>query len=674
MARRDDLTVLARFSCLNILVATSMLLGACSGSSSSPVTGQVGITTGAVALNSSNGTSIVQQGTPLIWSATVTPDPTNAGVRWSLLGAGTLSNESKTSVTYTAPSGITGTVSPVLTATAIGDPSQTSTALLSVQGTPVIYQTDLFPANVASPYTAQVSVAGGLPPFTWAVTAGVLPAGLALGDSTTGYTTISGTPTAIGTSSFGITVTDANKRVATITLSVVVKATASCILEGPYASVYSGYVSGQVAVGATSMIISSTGTITGYHDFNPGAVTISEGVTGVCATRTANNGTTQLIGVANSPVFNYAMTVGLLNGRVQLINGGSSQSGSGPLEKQTPADFVLAKLAGNFAFGALGGQPGGARMGTIGAITVDASGHVISGHADSSGTTPLNDATLTGSLTAPDASTGRGTLTLTASGTGGSRTMHFAYYIVTADRLFIASLDPSWAVSGFMTRQVGPFSNSSLSNPGILSLWGSDSTLFEPKAALALGRVSGADPGSGTVNLSLDSSIQVAVLFSQIFNGGIYAVRPTDGRTTMNYISGATTRNFVLYLDGPSSGYVLEPSSSVGTAGLLEAQSAGPYSTDNLPQLFVSGTQFPEDDSPILLLPAVNFSTAQFAANYASAVFTLDPLTGHGIGTVNTTGSPISALGFYMLRPDKFIALQMGTQFINGVISWASSD
>jgi len=671
------LTVLARALIgrgpwLYILAATSTLLGACSGSTASPVTGQVGISIG-VTLNSSTGSTLVQQGAQVIISATVTADPTNAGVTWTLVGAGKLSSESKTSVTYTAPTGITGTTSPVLTATSIADNTQNATALLVVEGTPVIDQTDLFPANLASLYTAQVSVSGGLAPFTWVLSSGTLPPGLALGASTTAFTTISGTPTAIGTYSFGITVTDANKKVSTIALSMQVKATAACLLEGQYASVYTGYVSGQVAVGATSMNISSAGLITGFHDFNPGAVTISESMTGTCATRTANNGTTTLIGVANSPVFNYAMTAGLLNGRVQLINGSSSQAGSGPLEKQTPTDFVLAKLAGNFAFGALGGQPGGARMGTVGAITVDSSGQVTSGHADSNGATPLNDAALTGSLSAPDATTGRGTLTLTAAGTGGNRTLHFAYYIVTANRMFIASLDPSAPISGFMTRQAGPFSNSSLTNPGILSLWGSDATLLQPKTALALGRLSGADPGSGTVNLLLDGSNQATIIFGQIFNGGIYAVRATDGRTTMTYTAGATTRSFVLYLDGPSNGYVVEPTSRVGTAGLLEVQSAGPFSTA-LPGLFLSATQFPEDDSPILLLPAVNFAANSFTASYASGLFTLDPNTGHGVGTLSLSGSAISPLAFYMVRPDKVVALQMGTQFTNAVISWMNSD
>jgi Putative Ig domain len=676
MDRRDDLTVFARARLgrgiwICMLAAMSAFLEACSGSPASTITGPVGTSVG-VALSSSTGTTVVQQGASIVITASVTSDPTNAGVTWSLAGGGTLSGATKTAVTYTAPTGITGSVSPILTATAVADTAQNATAVLLVQGTPVIDSTELFPGNVSTLYTAQLSVSGGQPAFSWVLSSGTLPPGLTLGTSTTSVNTISGTPTTIGTYTFQITITDSNGKKSSIDLTMSVKATAACLLEGQYASVYSGYVGEQVAVGATSVAISSTGAITGYHDFNPAAVTISESLTGTCTTRTANNGTLQIIGVANSPVFSYAMTAALNNGRVQLINGGSSQAGTGPLEKQTPTDFLLSKLAGSFAFGALGAQPGGGRAGTVGAITFDASGHVLSGHVDSNDTGGLADAALSGSITGPNTSTGRGTMTLTATGTGGSRTMHFVYYVVNANRLFIASLDPSLPVAGFMTRQTGPFSNSSLGSPGVLTLWGA-ATGSQPKTVLTLGQTSGADPGSGTINLLFDTANKGTATFSQNINGAIYAVRPADGRTTIGYTLGTTTRNFVLYLDGLADGYVIELGSGVGSAGLLEAQSAGPFTT-TVPGLFVSGTQFPADNAPMLLLPAVNVSGGSLSANYANGYFTMNPLNGHGIGTLNVTGATSTAMTLFIVRPDKVITLQMPTPFSNGVLAWMNSD
>ncbi|MGA9752232.1 MAG: protease pro-enzyme activation domain-containing protein [Acidobacteriota bacterium] len=58
----------------------------------------------------------------------------------------------------------------------------------------------------ATAYSATISATGGAAPYTYAVTSGSLPGGLALSSSGT----LSGTPTASGSSSFTVTATDAN--------------------------------------------------------------------------------------------------------------------------------------------------------------------------------------------------------------------------------------------------------------------------------------------------------------------------------------------------------------------------------------------------------------------------------------------------------------------------------
>lgn len=67
----------------------------------------------------------------------------------------------------------------------------------------------LFPAppggEVKTAYSDQLTVTGGTSPYTWSVSAGTLPPGLALGASTG---LLSGTPTTAGTSSFTVKVTD----------------------------------------------------------------------------------------------------------------------------------------------------------------------------------------------------------------------------------------------------------------------------------------------------------------------------------------------------------------------------------------------------------------------------------------------------------------------------------
>lgn len=66
--------------------------------------------------------------------------------------------------------------------------------------------TPLLDATVGTPYTAQVDASNGVPPYTYAVTTGALPAGVSLNDSTG---EITGTPTTAATGvSFTVTVTD----------------------------------------------------------------------------------------------------------------------------------------------------------------------------------------------------------------------------------------------------------------------------------------------------------------------------------------------------------------------------------------------------------------------------------------------------------------------------------
>lgn len=78
--------------------------------------------------------------------------------------------------------------------------------------------------TVGLAYPSQILTAsGGTPPYSWSVSSGTLPAGLTL-DPPSG--TISGTPTAAGTSSFTVTVTDAAKNTASKPFSIVVAAPA----------------------------------------------------------------------------------------------------------------------------------------------------------------------------------------------------------------------------------------------------------------------------------------------------------------------------------------------------------------------------------------------------------------------------------------------------------------
>ena len=81
---------------------------------------------------------------------------------------------------------------------------------------------------VGTAYTDTLTAAGGTTPYTWSVSAGTLPAGITLNASTG---VLAGTPTAGGTSSFTVQVTDANSKTATFATSITVLAGALSIVQ-----------------------------------------------------------------------------------------------------------------------------------------------------------------------------------------------------------------------------------------------------------------------------------------------------------------------------------------------------------------------------------------------------------------------------------------------------------
>ena len=75
------------------------------------------------------------------------------------------------------------------------------------------------PAGVINkPYSQTLVASGGTSPYTWSLTSGSLPSGLNL----SGAGVISGTPTAIGTSTFSVKVTDSVSATVTLTLTLAI--------------------------------------------------------------------------------------------------------------------------------------------------------------------------------------------------------------------------------------------------------------------------------------------------------------------------------------------------------------------------------------------------------------------------------------------------------------------
>jgi hypothetical protein len=161
-----------------------------------------------VALGPASPITLDQTKTQLV-TATVSHDPSNAGVTWSAVtGLGTLTGSTSTTVTYNAPAVVASASAATFTATSITDPTKSATYTVNLVPPPSITTSSMAAGNVNGAYNSPVNMTGGIAPYAWALQAA--PTGLTLSASTTNSVTVQGTPTVSGNNqTFTIKVTDA---------------------------------------------------------------------------------------------------------------------------------------------------------------------------------------------------------------------------------------------------------------------------------------------------------------------------------------------------------------------------------------------------------------------------------------------------------------------------------
>ena len=196
-------------------------------------------------LTASGGTS------PLTWSVTSGSPP--AGI--------SLSPDGNLSGTPTA----TGTSSFTVKVTdANGQSATQATSITVAAGVSTTFAAPPA-AAVNSPYSDTLTATGGTTPYTWSVNAGTLPAGITL--SSAGV--LSGTPTTTGSYPFTVNVIDANKGVATASITLVVTAALALTFSAP--------PSGTVGVAYTDTFTAANGTTP--YTFSISAGTLPAGLT-----------------------------------------------------------------------------------------------------------------------------------------------------------------------------------------------------------------------------------------------------------------------------------------------------------------------------------------------------------------------------------------------------------
>src|ERR1700723_2295025 len=204
--KRENVTVGARWNrlaplaCVLIGFLSLTFISGCGGGN------------GSITLAITPKTSTMDQGQSLLFVATLGNDTRNLGVTWQPLtgsgcagtSCGTLTNITATSVTYTAPSGLTTGISVTLEAIAKANSGITSTATITIV-LPVTFTTVSLPnGSNGVAYNQTIVTSGGVAPISYSVGPGTLPAGLKLNN----VGPIIGTPSSTGTSTFTINATD----------------------------------------------------------------------------------------------------------------------------------------------------------------------------------------------------------------------------------------------------------------------------------------------------------------------------------------------------------------------------------------------------------------------------------------------------------------------------------
>lgn len=259
--------------CVGILASSVFFLSGC-GSSSPSIT-----------VNITGGTAVVDGNDTVTLTATVSNDSNSQGVTWSVSGGGTLSNQTTTSVVYTAPAIPGSALTVTVTATSVADTAKSGTFTITIPAQLTITTTSAtacMTGAVGTAFSCQLTATEGEGTLTWTVDSSTpLPTGWHLSTSglltgpapMNGFTggtykfdlTDSGTPTPMTTS---------------VTLTVTINAAAPIVFStttvppatGTYNTPYSGTVLATGGVGALTYTLQSGALPTGLNAITSGGL------------------------------------------------------------------------------------------------------------------------------------------------------------------------------------------------------------------------------------------------------------------------------------------------------------------------------------------------------------------------------------------------------------------
>ena len=644
---------------LLLTFALGFILSGCGGSYSPP---QYTVTV------SPSGTQAIDQGQQKNFTGSVANDTGSKGVTWSVSGGGTLSGSTATAVTYNAPTQVTSNVTATVTATSVTDTTKSASVTVTVTPPPAVTSTSPLAAGAVgvayTPVTLQAS--GGAGALTWTLTSGTLPNGLAL-TSSTGV--ISGTPTAVGASTFTVQVADSGSPSLTAT-----KQLSIAIAPGPLKITTTSLSGAAVGAGYNATLQSSGGT-------PPVTWTVTVGA--LPAGLSLNAGTGSITGAPT--------TIGPTSFTVKATDSATPtpQTATQPLSIVVSASGVSnSELNGQYAF-LLSGFDAGGPVAIAGEFIADGAGHLTNG---------LQDVNRTSGVSTSQAFTGtyaigadnRGTLTI------GTATFAFAVGSITsgvAAKAHIVEFDSTGTnVVGVVEKQ-DPTAFSVAQFSGDYAFGAASAKAGGGRWAVA-GRFTAS--GNALTSVVADTNDKGVVQAVPSFTGTYTVASNGRGTITLNPPGASTPVSASCYIVSASEALMMSIDPQTGTsantlfAGSVLKQVGGPFGINSLSGTDVislegGGTAGTSDVQVGLLVPVGNgtftLSTDENNAGTVTTNATSGTYTVAANGRVSVTGG-IHPPVIYLVNQDKGFAMgtdtsvttgffepQVGTNFTNASFS-----
>lgn len=622
----------ARLALAVVLTCCAMLAGCGGGSSSSTTTTSNPVAITLTPINAPVTTSSTQQ-----FTATVT-NASNTAVTYqvnNVTGGSPTTGTINTSGLYTAPPTVPNPNTVEIEAISQQDTSKKATASVTITLPPPTTHIDISPSSATVPAGGQqtftAAINGQPATVAWSVNcAAATPAGCGSITQAGVYTAPTSPPPGAAVS-ITAAVTNPNVNTPPANASITVQF-GNGTLVGQYAFTLIG--TGMAMAG--TITANGSGSITaGNGDLNnQGAVsTFTVAATSTYTLFTDGRGNITLSTSAGTFTFAFA-AVNHSHGFLTRFDS-STPAAAGTFDLQDSTKFTVAAFNGNsYAIG-FSNHAGSFAAEVAGAGAFSVAGGAISGLLDvnSNGSPTLNTA-ITGTLVAPDPTSGRGTLSISSGKT-------FAYYVVDATHAKLVGLDASLASTGDLFQQTAAsFTNASLHGSFAAVLSGFSSVNSGP---LGEGAVFSLDGNGNVKNGAFDINQNGNIQTNSSVTGTYSVTDATTGRTTLSVTAGPATLQYAAYPQANGALTLLEIDSSNTAAGRAFPQQSNAFSNAALFGNFALGASGFE-----LVTPAEEDLVGQWLPN-GGTTFT-GVLDVNDNGSV-TRGTQNSLTGAYQLVP-----------------------